>query len=142
MAVKIRFSRIGKKHAPIYRIVAVDSRKKRDGKNLENLGTYNPMTKEIVQFHDDRVAYWVSVGAIITDSVQRLIKIREKSGAYIDTKKTAAKATDKKDSAAVEKKSAVKTTKKVDSAKTTEKKVATKAAPKKDATAKKEKGSK
>ena len=78
MAVKIRFTRIGKKHAPVYRIVATDSRKKRDGKCLENLGTYNPMTKEIVQFHADRIAYWISVGAIVTDSVQRLIKIKQK----------------------------------------------------------------
>ena len=78
MAVKIRFARIGKKHAPVYRVVAVDSRKKRDGKYLENLGTYNPLTKEIVQFHDDRVAYWISVGAIVADSVQRLMKVRKK----------------------------------------------------------------
>ena len=78
MAVKIRFTRIGKKHAPVYRIVAIDSRKKRDGKFLENLGTYNPMTKEIIQFHMDRINYWISVGAIVTDSVDRLIKIKQK----------------------------------------------------------------
>ena len=76
MAVKIRFARIGKKHAPIYRIVAIDSRRKRDGMFLENLGTYNPKTKQIVQFHDDRVAHWISVGAIPTDAVGRLIAIR------------------------------------------------------------------
>lgn len=78
MAVKIRFTRIGKKHAPVYRIVATDSRRKRDGKCLENLGTYNPMTKEIVQFHADRIDYWISVGAIVTDSVQRLLNIKQK----------------------------------------------------------------
>lgn len=78
MAVKIRFTRIGKKHAPVYRIVATDSRRKRDGKFLENLGTYNPMTKEIVQFHADRIDYWISVGAIVTDSVQRLLTIKQK----------------------------------------------------------------
>jgi len=78
MAVKIRFTRVGKKHAPIYRIVAIDSRKKRDGEYLENLGTYNPMTKEIVQWHADRIANWVSKGAIITDAVKRLQKIKNK----------------------------------------------------------------
>lgn len=78
MAVKIRFTRVGKKHAPIYRIVSVDSRKKRDGEYLENLGTYNPMTKEIVQWHADRIAYWESKGAIVTDAVKRLQKIKNK----------------------------------------------------------------
>ena len=78
MAVKIRFARIGKKHAPIYRIVATDSRRKRDGMVLENLGTYDPKTKQLIQFHDDRVAYWVSVGAEVTDAVTRLMKIRSK----------------------------------------------------------------
>ena len=78
MAVKIRFTRVGKKHAPVYRIVAVDSRKKRDGEYLENLGTYNPLTKEILQWHEERIQHWVSVGAIMTDSVQRLQKIKNK----------------------------------------------------------------
>jgi small subunit ribosomal protein S16 len=81
MAVKIRFTRIGKKHAPVYRIVAVDSRKKRDGEYLENLGTYNPLTKTIVQWHEDRIQHWVSVGAILTDSVKRLQKIKNKQTA-------------------------------------------------------------
>lgn len=81
MAVKIRFTRIGKKHAPIYRIVAVDSRKKRDGEYLENLGTYNPLTKEIVQWHADRIADWESKGAIVTDAVKRLQKIKNKQAA-------------------------------------------------------------
>jgi small subunit ribosomal protein S16 len=78
MAVKIRFTRVGKKHAPIYRIVAIDSRKKRDGEYLENLGTYNPMNKEIVQWHADRIAHWESKGAIVTDAVKRLQKIKNK----------------------------------------------------------------
>lgn len=77
MAVKIRFARIGKKHAPIYRIVAIDSRRKRDGMCLENLGTYNPKTKQIVQFHDDRVAHWISLGAEPTEAVARLMKMRQ-----------------------------------------------------------------
>lgn len=74
MAVKIRFSRIGKKNAPIYRIVAVDSRKKRDGAALENLGTYDPIKGTFVQFHEERVQDWLSKGAIMTDSVKRIHK--------------------------------------------------------------------
>ena len=77
MAVKIRFSRIGKKHAPIYKIVAVDSRWKRDGMYLENLGTYNPKTKQLIQFHTERVQHWISVGAQPTDAVIRLMKINK-----------------------------------------------------------------
>ncbi len=90
MAVKIRFARIGKKHAPVYRIVAIDSRRKRDGKYLENLGTYNPMTKQIIQFHVERIQHWISVGAVVTDSVQRLINIKEKQ---LGLPKTAGKKT-------------------------------------------------
>jgi len=78
MAVKIRFTRVGKKHAPVYRIVAIDSRKKRDGEYLENLGTYNPLTREIVQWHAERIADWVSKGAVVTDAVKRLQKIKNK----------------------------------------------------------------
>lgn len=74
MAVKIRLSRIGKKHAPFYRIVAVDERRKRDGASLEVLGTYNPLKGEMVQFHEERIAFWLSQGAIATDAVKRLQK--------------------------------------------------------------------
>ena len=51
MAVAIRLARIGKKKAPFYRIVAIDSRRKRDGGSLENLGTFNPLTCEFIQYH-------------------------------------------------------------------------------------------
>ena len=74
MAVKIRFSRIGKKHMPIYRIVAIDERKKRDGAALEDLGTYFPLDHKIVQFHKDRIDLWISKGAIITDGVKKVYK--------------------------------------------------------------------
>ena len=74
MAVKIRLSRIGKIHAPIYGIVAIDSRKKRDGEALDILGTYNPLTDEIVQFHGDKINEWVAKGAIVTDAVKKIQK--------------------------------------------------------------------
>jgi small subunit ribosomal protein S16 len=80
MSVKIRLSRIGKKHAPFYRIVAIDSRKKRDGASLEILGTYNPLNGELVQFRNDRINDWVSKGAIPSDAVKKLQKIYQEKG--------------------------------------------------------------
>jgi small subunit ribosomal protein S16 len=74
MAVKIRLSRFGKKNAPQYRIVVTDERNKRDGKFIENVGTYNPLNNTLVQFHEDRINDWVSKGAIVTDSVRKLQK--------------------------------------------------------------------
>ncbi len=79
MPVKIRLSRLGKKNAPQFRIVAVDSRRKRDGAFLEDLGTYNPITGKLVQFHLDRINDWVSKGAILTESVHRLKKQYKRS---------------------------------------------------------------
>ena len=81
MAVKLRLTRIGKKKAPFYRIVAIDSRKKRDGEALEDLGTYNPLTGEIVQFHEERLQNWIAKGAQPTDSVKRIHKAYRKSKA-------------------------------------------------------------
>jgi small subunit ribosomal protein S16 len=72
MAVKIRLSRIGKKHVPFFRIIAIDSRKKRDGAYLENLGTYDVLGNKFVQFHEERLNDWVSKGAVLTDSVKKL----------------------------------------------------------------------
>ncbi len=78
MAVKIRLARIGKKHAPFYRVVAIDERKKRDGECLENLGTYNPLNGKFVQFHAERIDAWVKKGAQMTDSVKKLYKTYRK----------------------------------------------------------------
>ena len=79
MAVRIRLTRFGKKNTPIFRIVAVDGRKKRDGAYLENLGTYNPVTGSLEQFHEDRINYWISKGAIETDTVKKLHKQHKKT---------------------------------------------------------------
>lgn len=79
MSVRIRLARIGKKKAPFYRIVAIDSRAKRDGKFLENLGTFNPISGEMVQFHADRIQAWIEKGAIPSDSVVKLQR-RHKKG--------------------------------------------------------------
>lgn len=77
--VKIRLSRIGRTHAPVFRIVAIDSRKKRDGEALEILGTYNPFTKKLEQFHKDRIDQWVAQGAVVSDAVKKLQRLHSKS---------------------------------------------------------------
>jgi small subunit ribosomal protein S16 len=80
MAVKIRLSRIGKKHVPFFRIVAVDSRQKRDGACLENLGTYDALNNTFIQFHEERIADWISKGAVVTDSVKKLHRLYKAIG--------------------------------------------------------------
>ena len=79
MAVKIRLARGGKKKQPFYRIVAADSRAKRDGRFLEKLGFYNPMNKDL-SLNQELVTKWLGVGAIPTEKVARLI---EKQGIEI-----------------------------------------------------------
>ncbi|MEO0096045.1 MAG: 30S ribosomal protein S16 [candidate division WOR-3 bacterium] len=70
--VKIRLRRMGRHNSPFYRIVAIDSRKARDGEYIENLGHYDPRTKDL-QIKGDRVEYWLSKGAKPTDTVAKLI---------------------------------------------------------------------
>jgi small subunit ribosomal protein S16 len=74
VAVKIRLQRGGKKKLPVYRIVAADSRYKRDGRFLEKLGQYNPSTDPAtVTVKESRVMYWLGVGATPTDTVKNLL---------------------------------------------------------------------
>ena len=75
MSVKIRLSRLGKKNRPYWRVVAIDSREKRDGAYLENLGTYDPIKHEVVQLHKERIQEWVTKGAICSPSVQKIMKM-------------------------------------------------------------------
>jgi small subunit ribosomal protein S16 len=79
MAVKIRLARIGKKNAPMYRIVATESQKKRDGQFIEDLGTYDPKTGSLVRFEQERINTWLSHGAQPTDAVKKLQKKYRKS---------------------------------------------------------------
>lgn len=81
MAVKIRLSRIGKKHVPFYRVIAVDSRSKRDGQFLENIGTYDAVNGAIVVFNEQLYDKWISRGAIPTDSAKKIYKKYKKHGA-------------------------------------------------------------
>lgn len=71
----ISLMRMGAKKKPFYRVVVKEKRSKRDGKYLENVGTYNPMTNPAeVNLKHDRVQYWLSVGAQPTETVASLIK--------------------------------------------------------------------
>lgn len=77
MAVRIRLKKTGRKNRPCYRIVAADSRTKRDGKVLEVLGHYDPLVKEQdkqVAIKRDRVQYWLGVGAQPSDTVASILK--------------------------------------------------------------------
>lgn len=72
--VKIRLKLKGRKNAPTYRIVAMDSRKKRDGEYIEDLGYYNPINKTtLLNIDKDRYNYWVSKGAQVSESVKKLM---------------------------------------------------------------------
>lgn len=74
MPAKIRLQRHGKKGQPFYHIVVADSRSPRDGKFIEKLGTYNPLTNPAeVTLNFDRAMYWVGVGAVPTDTARSLL---------------------------------------------------------------------
>lgn len=75
MAVKIRLRRMGAKKAPYYRVVVADSRYPRDGRFIEELGTYNPLKNPAeVKIDGERVQKWLKDGAQPTDSVRALLK--------------------------------------------------------------------
>ena len=80
MSLRIRLSRGGAKKRPYYRIVVADSRRPRDGRYIERLGTYNPMVAkdhpERLKTNDERIKYWLGVGAKPSDRVARLISDR------------------------------------------------------------------
>ncbi|HET6301228.1 30S ribosomal protein S16 [Microbacterium sp.] len=76
MAVKIRLKRLGKIRAPYYRIVVADSRTKRDGRVIEEIGKYHPTEEpSLIEVDSDRAQYWLSVGAQPTDQVRALLKL-------------------------------------------------------------------
>lgn len=79
MAVRIRLSRGGSKKRPFYRVVAADQRAPRDGRFIEKLGTYNPLLpqdhEQRLVINEERVKYWLGVGAQPTEQVLNLLKI-------------------------------------------------------------------
>ncbi|MCW2752679.1 MAG: ribosomal protein, partial [Marmoricola sp.] len=76
VAVKIRLKRMGKIRQPYYRVVVVDSRKKRDGKVIEEIGKYHPKEEpSFIEITGERVQYWLGVGAQPSEAVEALLKI-------------------------------------------------------------------
>lgn len=74
MAVKIRLTRLGDKKAPFYRVVVADSRSPRDGKFIEILGTYNPLTDPAeIKVNNEKAAQWIKNGAQPTDTARALL---------------------------------------------------------------------
>ena len=79
MAVKIRLKRMGMKKKPFYRVIVADDRSPRDGRFIEEIGYYNPMTNPAeIKIDPERAKHWLTVGAQPTDTVRILLK---KSGA-------------------------------------------------------------
>lgn len=75
MAVKIRLRRMGAKKAPFYRVVVADSRYPRDGRFIEEIGTYNPMTEPAdIKIDADKAKKWIANGAQPTDTVKSILK--------------------------------------------------------------------
>ena len=76
MAVKIRLKRMGKIRAPHYRVVVVDSRKKRDGKVIEEIGKYHPKEEpSLIEVESERAQYWLGVGAQPSEAVAAILKV-------------------------------------------------------------------
>ena len=73
MSVRIRLTKVGKKHQISFRIVAQDAQTKRDGKFLEILGFYNPHAKPNLKIKNDRMNFWISKGAKPTEGVAKLL---------------------------------------------------------------------
>jgi small subunit ribosomal protein S16 len=95
MAVKLRMKRMGNTHRPFYRVVSVDQRKKRDGRVIEQLGTYDPLMADEggqVKLDLARCAYWISVGAQPSETVASLLKrqgLKPEPGTPVDAQDAA-----------------------------------------------------
>ena len=75
MSVKLRLVRMGKKKQPTYRVIAADARSPRDGRFIEILGTYNPLTEPArIKLETERVRYWIKSGAQPTATVRNILK--------------------------------------------------------------------
>jgi small subunit ribosomal protein S16 len=92
VAVRIRMKKMGRKHRPFFRICAMDIRRPRDGRVLEELGTYDPMVPETdarAILKSDRIKYWLSVGATPSDRVSVLIKKYGAEGTHVEAQRLA-----------------------------------------------------
>jgi small subunit ribosomal protein S16 len=82
MALKIRLTKVGSVHQPLYRVVVAEARSRRDGDAVENLGTYTPKTKgNPINIKLDRVDYWLSKGALPTNTMHSMIKKARRAAA-------------------------------------------------------------
>jgi len=92
VAVRLRMKRLGRKNRPFYRVCAIDSRRGRDGRVIEELGHYDPLVREVdarAILNGERLAYWVSVGALPSDRVRVLIKKYGKDGTHVQAQQDA-----------------------------------------------------
>jgi len=92
VAVRIRMKQMGRKHQPFFRMVAIDSRAPRDGKIIEELGHYDPLVKDTdarAILNGERIAYWLSVGALPSENCQTLIKKYGKDGTHVSQQQAA-----------------------------------------------------
>ena len=92
MAVRIRMKKLGRRHRPYFRVCAVDKRAPRDGRTLEELGTYDPMIADVdarAVLNGERINYWLSVGAQPSDKVKVLIKKYGENGTRLTEQKAA-----------------------------------------------------
>jgi small subunit ribosomal protein S16 len=93
VAVKIRLKRMGKIRTPYYRIVVADSRTKRDGRVIEEIGTYNPKTEpSTISVKSERAQYWLGVGAQPTEAVAAILKLTGDIGGKASLKEPEPKA--------------------------------------------------
>lgn len=86
MAVRIRLTRMGSTHKPLYRIVASDSRRPRDGQYIELIGTYNPALDE-VKVNEEVALKWLHQGALPTDTVRSLLSKKGVMTKFAESKK-------------------------------------------------------
>jgi len=92
VAVRIRMKKMGRLHRPFYRICAMDSRRPRDGRVLEELGTYDPLVPETdarAILNAERIKYWLGVGALPTEKVGVLIKKYGPEGTRLEKQRAA-----------------------------------------------------
>jgi small subunit ribosomal protein S16 len=82
MALKIRLTKVGSVHQPLYRVVVAEARSRRDGAAVENIGTYTPKSKgSPINLNLERVEYWLSKGATPTDTMHAMIKKARRAAA-------------------------------------------------------------
>ena len=92
MAVRLRMKKMGRTHRPFFRVCAMDKRSPRNGRVIEELGTYDPMIPETdarVSLKSDRIDYWLSVGAQPSQSVATFIKKYGTEGTHLEAQKEA-----------------------------------------------------